>query len=130
MDQFIPVAFIDEPIQVQFDQDFVFEKKPPCPLRFFWRDRWHTVEELLAEWRDYARRGRMVRNMSPPHAVSASRRGSWGVGRFYFRIRTAEGQIFDLVYDRAPKDASDRKGLWYIFRQLAKPASPGSDTQG
>ena len=42
--------------------------------------------------------------------------GSWG--RWCFRVQTASGRAFDLHYDRAPKDSSDRKGHWYLWREL------------
>jgi hypothetical protein len=40
------------------------------------------------------------------------------VGKYYFRVRTDTGQIFDLYYDRAPGGADDRKGSWYLFQEL------------
>jgi hypothetical protein len=66
----------------------MLEKKPGCPDRFVWRGEAYCVIEVLSEWHDYGRRGRMARNMRPEHAATASRRGSWGVGRDYYRVRT------------------------------------------
>jgi len=110
--------FIGEPIQVEFDQAPVLEKKPGCPDRFVWREEMYQVIEILGEWRDYARRGRMASNMRPEHAAAASQRGSWGVGRYYFRVRTDAGRIFDVYYDRAPRRADDRKGAWFLYREM------------
>jgi len=31
--------------------------------------------------------------------------------------------VFDLYYDRAPKDTVDRKGSWHLLREM----EPGSD---
>jgi hypothetical protein len=56
--------------------------------------------------------------MQPQHAAVASKRGSWGVGTFYFRISTTQKRFFDIFYDRAPKDADDRKGSWYLYREI------------
>ncbi len=111
--------FIGEPIQVEFDQPPLLEKKPGCPDRFVWREETYRVVELLSEWHDYGRRGRMAANMRPTHIATASRRGSWGVGRDYFRVRTGTGQIFDLYYDRAPKSVDDRKGGWFLYREMS-----------
>jgi hypothetical protein len=61
----------------------------------------------------------MARNMQPQHAAAATRRGSWGVGQDYYRVRTSEGRIFDLYYDRAPQDALRRKGGWFLDREMA-----------
>lgn len=113
-----PRRFLDVPIEVTFDKLPAYEKKPPCPDRWIWEGQTYQVTEILAEWTDFSRRGRFARNMTPGHAALASRRGSWGVGRFYFRVRTNTGQIFDLYYDRAPQDANHRKGNWFLFREL------------
>jgi hypothetical protein len=112
------LRFIDEPIAVHFARPPVFEKRPPCPDEFIWRETAYRVIAVLSEWRDYGRRGRMAANMRPEHLELAAERGSWGVGRFYFRVRTDAGPIFDLYYDRAPKGAANRKGGWYLFREL------------
>lgn len=116
----IPVRFISEPVQVEFDRPPLIEKKPGCPDRFIWRGDPFTITELLGEWVDFQRKGRMARNMQPQHAATAARRGSWGVGQYTFRVRTQSGRIFDLCYDRAPKDVDNRKGAWFLFQELAE----------
>jgi hypothetical protein len=113
-----PVRFISEPIEVEFERAPALEKTPGCPDAFSWRGTSYRIVEMLAEWRDYQRRGRMARNMAPEHAAVAERRGSWGVGQFYFRVFTDSGQIFEIYYDRAPKDAGHRKGGWFLYREL------------
>jgi hypothetical protein len=110
-----PVHFIAEPIEVAFDKPPFLEKKPVSPSSFTWRGETHRVVDLINEWVDYERHGRMRRNMQPQHAAVASQRGSWGVGVFYFRVRTEDGRFFDIYYDRSPKDASKRKGAWFVF---------------
>ncbi len=113
-----PIRFISEPIEVEFDKPPALEKKPEAPDVFIWREQRFRVIEVLNEWHDYTRRGRMARNMQPQHAAVASHRGSWGVGVFYFRVRTDQGRIFDLYYDRAPKNIDQRKGQWQVFQEL------------
>jgi hypothetical protein len=114
-----PLRFIAEPIQVEFDQPPLLEKVPGCPDRFDWRGQTYEITTKLREWHDYSRRGRVARNMTPRHLATASRRGSWGVGRDYYRVRTHTGQVFDLYYDRAPKGAGDRKGGWFLYREMS-----------
>jgi hypothetical protein len=116
---FAPVRFIGETVEVAFDQPPLLKKKPTCPDRFVWRGETVEIAAVLSEWVDYNRRGRMARNMRPAHAARASLRGSWGVGRFYFRVRTEAGRVFDLYYDREPKSADDRKGAWFLYREMA-----------
>ena len=68
--------------------------------------------------------------MRPAHAAVASTRGSLNVGRFYFRVRVVlsgsanagqpGGYIFDLYYDRAMKNVDNRKGQWFLYRELSE----------
>ena len=114
-----PLRFIGEAIEVEFDEPPALEKKPDCPDRFVWNGETFRVVEELAAWHDYARRGRMAENMRPTHLTGAARRGSWGVGRLYFRVRTDAGRVFDIYYDRAPTDSGGRKGTWFLYREMA-----------
>jgi hypothetical protein len=110
--------FIGEEITVHFDTPPFRQKMPPCPDGFTWREQSHRIIEKGSEWTDFTRRGRMSRNMRPAHAAAAAERGSLGVGRFYFRVRTDAGQTFDLYYDREIKDVDDRLGHWFLYREL------------
>jgi hypothetical protein len=112
------VRFIGEPIEVEFDVEPALSKAPGCPDRFVWRGTRHAVRELLADWSDATRRGRMAVNLIPEHAERAGRRGSWGVGRRYFRVRTAAGRLFELYYDRSPARTGHRLGGWFLYREL------------
>ena len=120
MTRYKPLRFIGEPVDVYFDKPPMLEKKPGPPSGFNWRGDKFVIVELLSEWHNYGRRGRMARNMRPSHAASASVRGSWGVGQDYFRVRTADNRFFDLYYDRAPKSVDERKGAWFLDRELAE----------
>jgi hypothetical protein len=111
--------FIAELIEAHFDRPPALEKRPGCPDAFTWRGETCRIVEKLSEWHDYARRGRMARNMQPQHAAVASSRGSWGVGRDYFRVRVESGQVFDIYYDRAPKGSGARKGAWFLYREVS-----------
>jgi len=114
-----PSRFLDQPIEVMFRLAPAREKAPPCPDGFVWEHHVYRVVETLSEWTDFTRRGRVARNMQPAHAAMASHRGSLNVGRFFFRVRVDSGQIFDLYYDRAVKNVDQRKGQWFVFRELS-----------
>jgi len=119
---FEPVRFIGTDVSVHFDEPPVLEKRPPCPDAFDWEGARYRIGSILSEWHDYSRRGVMAHNMRDSHLETARRRGSWGVGRHYFRVRTEEGRVFDLYYDRAPGsidvDGKGRKGSWTLFREM------------
>jgi hypothetical protein len=111
----LPAHFFDELITVHFSDPPVYEKKPSCPDGFTWREETFSITEVLEEWSDFKRRGRMARNMAPAHIASASRLGSRGVGRFHFRVRTSIGRMFEIYYDRAPEDVDNKKGTWHLL---------------
>ncbi|MBN1437980.1 MAG: hypothetical protein JW929_01105 [Anaerolineales bacterium] len=111
--------FIGEPIQVEFTGQPLLKKQAGCPAAFVWRGQRFAVAEMLAEWHDYSRRGRMADNMTPAHARTAAIRGSRGVGRDFFTIRAEGGRTFTLYYDRAPKNAGDQAGAWFLFSEEA-----------
>jgi len=111
------MRFIDEPITVIYDSPPALEKSPTCPQGFTWQGTDYRIVELQAEWKDFRRRGRMSRNMIPPHLSRAQRIGSLGVGRFFFQVRVEDGRIFVIYYDRAPTDADNRKGGWVLLSE-------------
>jgi hypothetical protein len=113
-----PIHFLDHSIEASFDTPPALEKSPDCPNGFIWENKTYRITEMLASWSDFTRRRKMARNMRPAHAVVASGRGSLNVGRFYFRVKVDSGQIFDIYYDRAMKNVDDRKGQWFIYREL------------
>ena len=118
MTEYIPIHFHDDAIEVIFDEPPELEKSPKCPNAFVWNEKTYRVLASLAEWSDFTRRGRMARNMRPAHAEAASTRGSLNVGRFYFRVKVDSDQVFDIYYDRAMKSVDDRKGQWFVYREL------------
>lgn len=113
-----PIKFIGEEVEVIFTNPPTLTKRPGCPDGFIWHGETFRVTELLSEWSDFTRRGRFARNMQPHNQRKAVRRGSFGVGRFYFQVRTEKGRIFELYYDRAPKNVDDKLGSWSLFREL------------
>lgn len=120
MTELTPIHFHDDAIEVLFDTPPAYEKTPDCPTGFVWEGETYRIVETLSVWNDFKRRGKYARNMRPAHAAVASTRGSLNVGRFYFRVKVENGQVFDLYYDRAMKNVDDRKGQWFLYRELAE----------
>ncbi len=136
MTELTPLHFYDDPIEVLFNTPPALEKSPPCPNGFVWQGKTFRVAESLSEWADFTRRGRSAKNMRPAHAAVAAGRGSLNVGRFYFRVRTlssnessssstagqqiaGQQRVFDLYYDRAMKNVDERKGQWFLYREMS-----------
>ncbi len=115
-----PRRYIGREIDVEFDEAPALKKTPHCPDVLHVGDETLRVVELLEEWSDFTRRGRLAKNMREEHLEVARSRGSWGVGRMFFRVRVEDGRLFELYYDRAPKDATDRLGSWFLRCELAR----------
>jgi hypothetical protein len=116
--EWTPAQFIGAEIEAVFDAPPLLTKKPDALSGFIWRGETFRVVELISRWYDYDRKGRMAKNMQPEHLRVARKRGSWGVGKFYFRVQTEDGRVFDLYYDRAPEEAGDREGHWFLWREM------------
>ncbi len=110
--------FIDALIDVEFDDPPALTKRPGCPNGFTWKGDSFRIVELLREWHDYTRRGRFAVNMRPSNAEKTVGKGSWGVGKDHYRVRTECGRVFDIYFDRAPKNSGDRSGTWVLFREI------------
>ena len=93
-------------------------KKPECPNAFSWRDKSYRINEIISEWHDFSRKGKYRRNMKDAHLERANVKGSLGVGRFYFRVRTNENRIFEIYYDRSIKNTFETSGFWVLFQEL------------
>jgi hypothetical protein len=119
-DEWLPLQFIGDEISVEFDRERLPLKKPTAPDRFRWAESVFHVAQVISAWREFERKGRFARNMQPHNLRAAAKRGSWGVGRFYFRVEVRGGRVFDLYYDRAPDDAADRLGHWFLFREMRR----------
>lgn len=118
--------FIGAEITVELPEGVYLEKKPPPPLAWTWADQRFEVAEMLAEWHRYGRAEIRTQGGRPPYAQRSGRtQGSWGVGRVFYRLRTGDGRIFDLYYDRAPK-GQIRGGAWVLWREL----DPGEEKVG
>lgn len=88
-----------EKIEVDFDTEPQFRKRPGCPQRFTWRgERWH-VETVHMEWRTDGRLSQRLRFI--------------GLARIHFRVEVKEGRIFDIYFD--PRG---RGGSWILDREL------------
>ncbi len=111
-------VYIGEIITVGFDTPLVFTKKPDCPDEFSWRGKIFSITELLSEWQDFSRKGKYSRNMKDAHLQRANIKGSLGVGRFYFQVRTDESRVFDIYYDRSIKNTLETGGFWVLFQEL------------
>jgi hypothetical protein len=110
-----------EPIEVDFKREPLLEKKPGIPTSFSWRERVYLITGLIKEWHDYRLRKKMHKFYSGRRGNAPSMkpgmRGSWGVGRDYYRVQTDSGETFDIYYDRKPR-GQKIKGEWVLLKKV------------
>ncbi len=83
-------SFVSEPLRPErgtFDATAMGAGAPGMPQRFFWRKRELVVSEILERWKDYG---------DCKHAS-----GERYVRRHNFRLRTADGQIVRVYFQRS-----------------------------
>jgi hypothetical protein len=120
-------VFIDEEITAGYLQEPLLLKVPRYPDFFSWKGERFEVKSLLSEWSELPRRDHSSTGMRPTLLTRAEKFGSWGVGRFFFRVLTADGRTFELYYDRAPRKAGDGYGTWILYAEIHDNPGPASD---
>jgi len=114
-----PISFIDEKIEVQYNQAPIYLRTPVPPDRFVWREKIWDVVEVLEEWKDFDRRGKSAHNMRPANLLKAASRGSRGVGRFYYRVLTKDDRIFQLYFDRSVWNEEKNESGWVLHSEYS-----------
>jgi len=115
MIELVPVRFINDAIMVEFDRPPLYGKTPVAPNRFWWNGVLWQIKDVMLEWKDYERRGKASHNMRPTNLLKAMGRGSFGVGRFYFRVNTQQDRIFVLYFDRA----AEKDQAWILHAEYS-----------
>ena len=107
----MPVDFVGREIEVTLSED-----EAPVPLAFRLGPRQYKIVEQLARWGD--------------HAFAALRRGrDWREQqqRRYYRVRTEEGEVYELYADWSParrrRKGAAQDARWYLHRRLSSAAA-------
>ena len=68
------------------------------------------------EWHNYDNHGRIKKFYSQRRGNAPEmnpRKGSWGVGRDYYRVKTDTGEVFVIYYDRQLKKQKRVSGYYW-----------------
>jgi hypothetical protein len=89
-----------EPVEGSFDPTSMTRGEPGLPLRFRWRGRLYVVVEVLRRWK----------------TTGPCRSGSdeQYVRRHWYRLRTTDGKVMDIYFERQPPDPRRRERRWWI----------------
>jgi phosphoribosylglycinamide formyltransferase-1 len=97
----MPAAFVSEPItplEGSFDPAGMARGEPGLPRQFRWRKRVYTVAEVLEQGKE--------------HGDCRHGSGERYVRRHVYRVRTADGTLFQLYFQR-----SFGRGKWQARRR-------------
>ncbi len=113
------MEFYSDPITVKFEKEPLIEKKTGAPHAFTWREKTYVIVAVEGEWHDYLPRGKSeefyYQKRGDAPVMNPKKRGSWGVGTDYYRVRTDSGETFIIYYNRQPK--GQKKGEWVLIRR-------------
>ena len=75
--------------------------EPGLPQKFLWRGEEHTVAEVLEKWKDT---GRCSHGSSERY-----------VRKHWFKIRTTDGAIMKIYFERQARSSRQRKQRWWLY---------------
>ena len=114
----MPVDFVGREIEVTLSED-----EAPAPLAFRLGAREYKIVEQLATWED--------------HAFAALRRGrDWREQqqRRYYRVRTEDGDVYELYADWSParrrRKAGAQSTRWYVHSRISSAAAGPTEEAG
>jgi len=96
--------FISEPIEpvvASMNTSRLAVGEPAVPVLFKWRGREYTVVEVLETRRQTSR----------CHSGSDEQY----VRRHWFKVRTADGSIMQIYFDRQPASSREAKKRWWLY---------------
>jgi hypothetical protein len=78
------------------------------PVSFRLDEREYLITDILDSWHDYG------------FGKSPARRRRWWQRhhRTYYRVKTTEGDIFEIYFDRGTKLDQVKRNMWFLSRQL------------
>ena len=78
------------------------------PVSFRLDDREYVISEILESWPDYG------------FGKNPSRRKRWWQRhhRNYYRVKTIEGEVYEIYYDRGTSLSYPERKKWFLSQQL------------
>lgn len=99
----MPPKFFGQEIQVTVSGDI------KVPTAFKFADREYIISEIVQQWQDYG---------FGPNA--AGRKNKWWQRRHrnYYQVKTSDGELFEIYYDRGANLKHPELKKWVLHRQL------------
>jgi phosphoribosylglycinamide formyltransferase-1 len=101
--------FISEPIKPvagTFDTTAMTRGEPGLPGRFIWRDKEYEIADVLEVWKELG----PCKSGGPEKYLR----------KHWFRIRTGNGMIMTIYFERQPRAKSQNKIRWWLYTIIGK----------
>lgn len=78
------------------------------PVSFRLDEQEYVISEIIEAWQDYG------------FGRGSSRRHRWWQRhhRNYYRVKTTQGEVFEIYYDRGTSLEHPERKKWFLYRQL------------
>ena len=109
----MPSSFVSEPIlpvEASFDAGGMARGEPGLPQKFRWRKKDYVVAEVLEQWKE--------------HGDCANGSGERYVRKHGYRVRTTDGTVLSLYFQRTFGRAQPGKQRWWI-QSIERSCTPG-----
>lgn len=100
----MPVEFIGREVAVELSDDEV-----KVPVAFVLGQRRHVIAAVLVSWQDHG-----FGSVGPQRANWRLRRH-----RNYYRVKTSQGEVYELYADRGVGLKPGRRVRWYVSKRLS-----------
>ena len=101
--------FVSEPIKPvagTFEPSAMTRGEPGLPGRFIWRDKEYEVADVLEVWKELG----PCKSGGPEKYLR----------KHWFRIRTGNGMIMTIYFERQPKAKRQNKKRWWLYTVIGK----------
>jgi phosphoribosylglycinamide formyltransferase-1 len=101
--------FVSEPIEPvagTFDTTSMTRGEPGLPGRFIWRDKEYAVADVLEVWKELG----ACKSGGPERYLR----------KHWFRIRTSNGMIMTIYFERQPRSKNQNKMRWWLYTIIRK----------
>ncbi len=96
--------FIGEPVAPvagTFETAAMTRGEPALPGRFTWRGRQYSTAEVLEAWKETG--------------PCKSGGGEQYLRKHWYKIRTGEGLVMTMYFERQPRSKSRSKARWWLY---------------
>jgi hypothetical protein len=99
----MPEEFVSEQIipAGEFDPDTAVAGEPVLPHRFTWRTTEYIIDTVLEKWKE-----------SGP---CSSGGGEVYLRKHWWKIKTADGLVMKLYFERQPRSKRQRTMRWWLY---------------